>query len=459
MSIYAWNQIEWQLIEFRISRLQNRIYKAMLRNNLKTVHFLQRKLTSSVDGKLLSVREVTTHNRFNDTNELYKYKLYLAKSLELDVSTSFEKEFLKQKKKSERLKMTLIKDQAKQYLVKLALEPQWKALLKAGSSNFDYEKRSKDIIEEIYNKIQNKSVSTLTTILSFERLNPVLFTQKINTIRSIAKQVEVWLQRGLLNNSIQESEEFFKSSCKHEEKIIFPLLASITLHGLEIYLRKWSINLEISSKNYETYTRMQIIKYKNNFLIASLWSELIEKSPLVLNHWLSMLGLKLHQERTSIKKVAEGFDFLGFHIILITWQKYYRLKIHVSKNAKVIFLQTIRETLKKSKAVSTYKLIQKLKPILIKWANYYVHCECSKDFRQIDHVICDQLKRWVFRRKASGKNKFKLKELYFPTNKIWVYKKIVHKNNWVLASREDKPNIYLPKLSWIKSFHSFSKVN
>ena len=60
---YAWQDIPWRKIERAVFKLQQRIYRASRRGDVKTVHKLQRLLLKSWYAKLLATRRVTQDNR------------------------------------------------------------------------------------------------------------------------------------------------------------------------------------------------------------------------------------------------------------------------------------------------------------------------------------------------------------------------------------------------------------
>ena len=118
-------------------------------------------------------------------------------------------------------------------------------------------------------------------------------------------------------------------------------------------------------------------------------------------------------------------------------------------------LYKTRFIIQKNKSSSSYQLINKLTPIVLDWGHYFQYCECHADFLQMDDKILNQLRAWVFRRKAKGKNRSFLKENYFPSNKIFRYKKVIYENNWVLCGELKIPNKksirnFLPKLIWLQ---------
>lgn len=62
-----WAEIPWRKLEQHLYRLQKRIFKASERDDLKTVHKLQKLLMKSRSARLLAVRRVTQDNQGKKT--------------------------------------------------------------------------------------------------------------------------------------------------------------------------------------------------------------------------------------------------------------------------------------------------------------------------------------------------------------------------------------------------------
>ncbi len=62
-----WHEIDWKVVELAIFKLQKRIYKASQRGDVKSVHRLQRLLSTSYYGSLWATRRVTQDNRGKKT--------------------------------------------------------------------------------------------------------------------------------------------------------------------------------------------------------------------------------------------------------------------------------------------------------------------------------------------------------------------------------------------------------
>ena len=131
MSKIAWNDVDWTLVQKRISRQQRRVYKASKDGNKAIVHALQRRIIGSLDAKLLAVRRVTTENKGRNTAGVdgvkaisHDKKIELAYRLKLDgKASSIRRTYIPKPGKSERrpLGIPTIEDRAKQNAGKTCL--------------------------------------------------------------------------------------------------------------------------------------------------------------------------------------------------------------------------------------------------------------------------------------------------------------------------------------------------
>ena len=86
-----WSTLPWKKIELSVFKLQQRIYRASERGDVKTIHNLQRLLLNSRAAKLLAVRKVTQDNQGKKTAGIDGVKsltpsqrLTLSQNLKLD---------------------------------------------------------------------------------------------------------------------------------------------------------------------------------------------------------------------------------------------------------------------------------------------------------------------------------------------------------------------------------------
>ena len=135
--------------------------------------------------------------------------------------------------------------------------------------------------------------------------------------------------------------------------ICSPLLSNIGLHGLEEFV-----------KNYNK--KMGIIRYADDFIITAKSREELEEIIPAVKQWLFERGLEFSQEKTKLRHIDEGFNFLGFHA------RHYagKLLIKPQKEKVLAFCKKIGGTIEKMATVKQEVLIRKLNPILRGFANY-----------------------------------------------------------------------------------------
>lgn len=474
MSKIAWKNIDWSLTADRIIKIQRRIYKASRNNDSGKVHFLQKLLMNSLDAKLLSVKHVTTENRgckiVGIDNKLYRsdlQKMKLVRSLKVDGKADpLKRVYIPKPGQSEKrpLGIPTIRDRTKQYLVLLALEPEWEAKFEPNSYGFRPGRSCNDAVSSIFGHLRlGKNKRTFRKYIldadikgCFNNIDHQYLLNKLDTLPQIRNQVKSWLKAGIIEDFMKPEWMKRNDLGTPQEGILSPLLANIALHGMENFLKEWVTTIPeygISKKN--RMKRLGVIRYADDFLIIHPHKDVILKAKIVLSNWLKQTsGLELHEEKTSIICSTEGFSFLGFQFINIIRGNRMRIKIYPSKSSIKKISKKVGNICRSNRSISTYDLIVRLKPILTGWCNYFCYCECSYAFNKLDHITFNILRSWVFRRDRVN-NRTNIKRKYFPMN-LYVYRGKTHKDNWVLFGKKKMANgnlntAFLPKFSWCPS--------
>lgn len=190
-----WNEVDWKKIESKVFRIQRRIYKAKTDKTVNVVYYLQKKIITSIEGKLLSIREASK------SKENYWIKnIYLTssrKTIKLVYSSNLKKTITLNNNKVKNLKKLLItseteinilvKDKAKQVLIKLALEAEWASKFELCSMGHHLGQSYQDTIENIFSKqiIQAEYSFQKDLFEGFKNFNNKRFLKKLNTIKII----------------------------------------------------------------------------------------------------------------------------------------------------------------------------------------------------------------------------------------------------------------------------------
>jgi RNA-directed DNA polymerase len=198
MSKLTWNEIDWNLIQRRISRQQRRVYKASIERNKEKIHAIQLRIICSLDSKLLAIRQVITNKKKLISHEK---KVELAYQLKLNFDR--KKVIIShEKSRFQSLNISNIQDQAEQIIVKLALEPEWEALFEPNSYGFRPGRSCHDLIATILFSLKKKSRYLIKVNLQkcFYSMDFEKLFKKMSTFNLIEYQLEFWLKRGLMNN-------------------------------------------------------------------------------------------------------------------------------------------------------------------------------------------------------------------------------------------------------------------
>src|SRR6516225_6571382 len=122
--------------------------------------------------------------------------------------------------------------------------------------------------------------------------------------------LEKWLKAGYMEKSVWHASE----DGTPQGGIISPVLANMTLAGLETRLReKYPLKGPGSQKGKRS--KVHLVRYADDFIITGSSQKLLEQEvkPLVIA-FLQERGLELSQEKTKSTHITDSFDFLGQNI-------------------------------------------------------------------------------------------------------------------------------------------------
>ena len=477
MSIYAWEDINWTLVDSRIFRLQVRIFKASQKQQQNKVRYLQKKILRSIDAKVLAVRRVAQTNRGKrsagaDRKRVLtsEQKLNLAQNLKLKGKAKPIRRTCSTKagKVDKRpLGIPTLEDRAVQQLVKFALEPEWEAKFEPNSYGFRPGRACQDAIMALFQHLRGRSLYVLDADIKkcFDRIDHDKLLAKLNTFPLLENQIKVWLKAGVIEGYSNSYKNYNKVTPNllgtPQGGVISPLLANIALTGLEDELKHYYANhLYKGSRRSglsDKLTQVSVIRYVDDFVVLHKDENVIRQLRDHTAKWLyTTMGLELLPEKTKILDTKQGFTFLGFHIISIySGENKYKCKIHISHESKNNLLSKTREIFRSNRSASAENLIHLLNPLIVGWCNYFSIAQNTQEFKQLEYSIFAQLRKWVFRRRSKGlRSKTSLKDKYFPKDTNVVFRGRKHHGEWIFATssidrNEKEKIIFLVKPSWI----------
>jgi len=448
--MYEWNIIPWSKAERMVFKLQKRIYQASSRNDLETVHKLQRLLMKSWWASLIAVRRVTQDNQGKKTAGIDGVKKLTPKQ-RLELALRIQKEPFAPKAQPVRrvwipkpgskneqrpLGIPVMEDRARQALAKLALEPQWEAQFEPNSYGFRPGRSAHDAIEAIHHAIAQKPKYVLDADIAkcFDRIGHTALLNKLQTFCRLKQVIKAWLKAGIM-----EGAELFPSpeGCP-QGSVISPLLANVALHGLEtMIVKQFSRRRNKQLDPNTNLAKPLVVRYADDFCIFDEDAPTLLKIKMAVSEWLSEIGLELKACKTRLTHTLEpyegnlGFNFLGFEV------RQYRVGtarsaqdskgkrlgfksyIKPSKEGVKRHFQEMGEVIDRHRNQPQAWLIKRLNLKIRGWTNYYATVSSKRRFSSLDHLLYYPLKEWAERQHSNKGKRWVASKYWHPEDGSW----------------------------------------
>jgi RNA-directed DNA polymerase len=419
-----WHDIDWKSVSCNVRRLQTRIVKATQEKRWGKVKALQRLLTHSFSGKALAVRRVT-ENQGKNTPGVDKVTwstphkkinaVYSLRQRDYHPQPLRRIYIPKKNGKKRALGIPVMKDRAMQALYLLALDPIAETTADLNSYGFRPQRSTADAIEQCFTALGN--IHTAQWILEgdikscFDGISHEWLVTHIPMEKAILKK---WLKSGYMEKHVLYPTE----EGTPQGGIISPVLANMTLDGLERMLREIFPKTTVKG----IAAKVNVIRYADDFIVTASSKELLEQEAKPrIEAFLKERGLELSSEKTRITHIKDGFDFLGQNVRKYKVGKQHKLLIKPAQKNVHAHLEKIREIIRKNQTLSAGRLILILNPIIRGWAQYHQHIVSSETFSSVDDAIYRRLRQWMKRRHPKKSNKW-ISKKYF---------KSIEGNNWV----------------------------
>ncbi len=462
----AWKDTNWRLAEKYVSKLQKRIYAASRCGDVKRKRKLQKTLMRSWYNRVLAVRRVTQDNQGKKTAGVDGIKsltpearLSLAKELRLTGKSKPTRRVWipKPGKKEKRpLGIPVMYDRALQAVVKAALEPEWEAVFERNSFGFRPGRSAHDAIRQIKLSIQGKAKYVLDADYAncFGRIDHKALLNKLNMLGKVRQQVKAWLKSGVIDKGA------FTATSKGTPQggVISPLLANISLHGLEEHIAQaFPANktgmLQGAIKQYgrKNVSAPTVMRYADDFVVLCDEKAVVQRCKELISEWSSGVGLELKPEKTRLTHTLNpewsedgfaGFDFLGHHIQQLSAGEYrstinghgtvlgFNTLITPSQKAIQAHQEEVGRLITKHRSSPQAALIKDLNPVIRGWTSFYTKSDAQTvgELAKQDELTYLKLRAWA-KRRCGNINDGHIK-----------YWTSIGSDNWVFATMKGKSN-------------------
>ena len=223
--------------------------------------------------------------------------------------------------------------------------------------------------------------------------------------------------------------------------LLSSLLANIALHGMEE-----ALGISYSPVNtkdgvmYRPKGDYRVVRYADDFLIFARSKDEIMKVESILKQYFEEMGLILSEEKTFIKHISEGFDFVGFNFRQYKTKDGLKCFSKPSKDSIKKFKMKVDEIVKDCCGSNVEVLINWLNPVIRGTANYWRHVVSKEVYYAMDAYIFRKVYRFLCRM-HSNKGKRWINKRYFP-----YFSDGKHSSKWVLT--DPKTGVHLIRMGW-----------
>ncbi len=263
--------------------------------------------------------------------------------------------------------------------------------------------------------------------------------------RELIKQ---WLKAGYVEEEMLHPTE----TGTPQGGVVSPLLLNIALHGME---RALGIEYDARGRARGPYA---LVRFADDLAVFARSRKEAETAKRQLAKWLAEKGLSLSEEKTRIRHLSEGFNFLGFTIRHYpapnSSRSGYKLLITPSRESIQRQRHKLKGLWRKHVGTPTAALIKEMNPVIRGWGNYFRSGVAKKVFNDLDRFMYHRAKRYAQRRHPNKSGKWRMAKYWGkapgPPRDRWVFKDrqsgaCLHKFAWIGIERHRMvPRDYSP---------------
>jgi RNA-directed DNA polymerase len=446
--ILDWDAVQWRVVEDDVRRLRQRIFTATQAGDWKKVRNLQKLMLRSRANALLSVRRVTEINAGRktagvdgrlvvDDQDKADMVAWLQHGAAAWTPRPVKRVFIpKAGGKRRGLGIPVIADRCLQALTAAALEPEWEARFESRSYGFRPGRSCQDAMQAIFVTARGKTCKRLWVLdadlaAAFDRIDHAHLLDQLDTFPARGL-VAAWLRSGVIDRGRFAPTE----QGTPQGGVISPVLMNVALHGMEAAAGVRYIRTGANAGTARPGSPV-VIRYADDLLAFCHTREQAEQVKARLAEWLAPRGLRFNEDKTSIRHLDDGVDFLGFNV------RRYRGKLLIkpSKAAVKRIRARLTAEMKALRGHNAQMVLIRLNPIIRGWSAYYRHCVSARVFNELDWHMWKLTYKWAtFTHPHKGKR--------WVTRRYFAAFNASKRDKWVFGDRDS--GAYLLKFAWTK---------
>lgn len=376
-----WDSIDWATAEDNLATMQMALAKSAYTRDWGLIAKWQKKITFSLDAKVLAVRHVcetasstgvdcikwtTSHEKMSAALSLTSKGYRAMPSRLLIIRTKNGKQ--------RRVHIETYHDRAMQTLYAYALDPVAESWGERKSFSYRKGRSTFDLNEYVKQGLSGYDAPEWVFLgdvhKCYENINHEWIMRHIPMAENVLWE---FLKAGyILDGEHYTTDVGVGIGCS-----ISPIIANMTLNGLQEYVYE-----RLYPNGERDYPNGNLIRYADDIIVMARDEETAHRIMRIVSEFLDLRGLELSPEKTQIINIRDGFDYMS--------RTYYKRGENVyckpSERAIERFMESMKELIDGYKG-SQKSLIEKINKKIAGFASYHKVGEAEDAFRQLDVFI------------------------------------------------------------------------